>query len=240
MRSRRGFTLIELLVVVAILALLMSILLPSLRRARDVAKMTVCLSNQRQIGLAIYLYLEKYNNQMLPNVVPADAGKTDNWDKALARDMGLGTVTNWGGGGGRPDILLCPSSIRPGKLGAPPWGSYGLHINIARPGHGYDPNNGKFEYYCHWSQDFEIPASHQGPRQPATLPVVFDASRAISVLSYNCAYDCYVYDHRHVAKGDGSNFLFADWHAEYLRADKSVLGPYFNGATELVYPQITW
>lgn len=51
-----GFTLVELLVVIAIIALLTSILLPSFRNAREQAKCTVCLSNMRQIGLALHMY----------------------------------------------------------------------------------------------------------------------------------------------------------------------------------------
>ncbi len=56
MSRRKGFTLIELLVVVAIIALLISILLPSLARAREIAKRAVCASNLRSIGQAIKVY----------------------------------------------------------------------------------------------------------------------------------------------------------------------------------------
>jgi len=52
----RKFTLIELLVVVAIIGILDSLLLPSLGRARAAAKLKVCLSNQRQIGIGAHLY----------------------------------------------------------------------------------------------------------------------------------------------------------------------------------------
>ena len=55
-RSRLGFTLIELLVVVAIIALLISILLPSLARARELSKRTVCSTNLKQLGTACYTY----------------------------------------------------------------------------------------------------------------------------------------------------------------------------------------
>lgn len=59
--SFEGFTLIELLVVVAIIALLVSILLPSLQEAREAAKSVVCKSNQRQIGLSLIQYANSYN-----------------------------------------------------------------------------------------------------------------------------------------------------------------------------------
>ncbi|MBN2448653.1 MAG: prepilin-type N-terminal cleavage/methylation domain-containing protein, partial [Phycisphaerae bacterium] len=54
--AARGFTLIELLVVVAIIALLISILLPSLSNAREQGKRAVCMSNMRQMGIALLSY----------------------------------------------------------------------------------------------------------------------------------------------------------------------------------------
>ena len=59
---RRGFTLIELLVVIAIIAVLLSILLPSLSKAREEGQKTVCLNNLREIGLALFYYLEDNDN----------------------------------------------------------------------------------------------------------------------------------------------------------------------------------
>ena len=56
MRKRNGFTLIELLVVVAIISLLVSILVPSLRRAKDMAKAVVCATNLKHIGLGYHFY----------------------------------------------------------------------------------------------------------------------------------------------------------------------------------------
>ena len=62
----KGFTLVELLVVVAVISLLASILLPTLRKARESARSVACLSNERSIGLAICAYAKDYNQWLPP------------------------------------------------------------------------------------------------------------------------------------------------------------------------------
>ncbi len=62
----RGFTLIELLVVIAIIALLVSILLPSLQRAKSLAKTASCLSNMRNIGTGLAMYVTEFNGIIPP------------------------------------------------------------------------------------------------------------------------------------------------------------------------------
>jgi prepilin-type N-terminal cleavage/methylation domain-containing protein/prepilin-type processing-associated H-X9-DG protein len=58
--GRSGFTLVESLVVISLLALLISLLLPALARARDVATQISCLSNIRQLGIAGQVYISDY------------------------------------------------------------------------------------------------------------------------------------------------------------------------------------
>src|SRR5580700_2289087 len=63
--TNRAFTLIELLVVIAIIAILASILFPVFAQARAQARKTTCLSNNKQVGLAMLMYVQDYD-EVLP------------------------------------------------------------------------------------------------------------------------------------------------------------------------------
>jgi prepilin-type N-terminal cleavage/methylation domain-containing protein/prepilin-type processing-associated H-X9-DG protein len=75
---RTGFTLIELLVVIAIIAILAAILFPVFARAREKARSTACLSNLRQLGLAVIQYSNDWDGG-LPFVGSGESGDQNNW-----------------------------------------------------------------------------------------------------------------------------------------------------------------
>jgi prepilin-type N-terminal cleavage/methylation domain-containing protein len=89
---KRAFTLVELLVVIAIVAILASLLLPVLAKAKQKAHTAVCLSNLRQLTLAWSLYADDHDDRLVPND-PENVGNPQTWCRGFMH-YGNGDGTN--------------------------------------------------------------------------------------------------------------------------------------------------
>ena len=72
-QRRKAFTLIEILVVIAIIAILAAMLLPALQQAREKGRQAVCMSNLRQIGMTLFMYVQDWNGYF-PGCTSTSAG----------------------------------------------------------------------------------------------------------------------------------------------------------------------
>lgn len=146
MRKPTAFTLIELLVVIAIIAILAAILFPVFAQAREKARQATCLSNQKQLGLAVLMYTQDYDETFPLANYPAppsvEAGLTNSrlhWYSLVEPYIKGGytrTAASANGtvAGGKLSIYVCPSY--PGSTRAfglnPSW-SYVINSNLAPP-----------------------------------------------------------------------------------------------------------
>jgi prepilin-type N-terminal cleavage/methylation domain-containing protein/prepilin-type processing-associated H-X9-DG protein len=134
-KARSAFTLIELLVVVSIIALLIAILLPSLGKARDQAKLSVCATHMRSWAQGFHLYASNYDNALpLDGDNGTSAAPIGRWDDsdlwfngvaALANNRAYNDIQLSAPGystgntaphtglpkGGANDIFICPSAL---------------------------------------------------------------------------------------------------------------------------------
>lgn len=119
MRRKAGFTLIELLVVIAIIAILAAILFPVFAQAREKARATSCLSNTRQLGTAVRMYVQDYD-EMFPFAANLEDGFADA-GKWYGKNKLQPYIKNEG-------ILLCPSMTRFSQYNQLCTYSYNIHL----------------------------------------------------------------------------------------------------------------
>ena len=115
---RQAFTLVELVVVIAIIGILASLLLPALSRAKSAAHKAVCISNQRQIGIARQLYANDNDGFLIPHQLSVYGLRGVPWGYPLC---------DWYAGGDT-NLFDCPAEKRiprlvsMGKVPYPMWG----------------------------------------------------------------------------------------------------------------------
>ncbi len=133
-RGRCGFTLIELLVVVSIIALLLTVLLPSLQSARRQAKRTVCMSKLRELGRLTAMYTGEFGDRMPRSLHSAGFGFQNGlpWGYAFYR---LITSEPWFPQTPQPSWqrvvethYRCPLDRRPRSAGMSAQWSYGINV----------------------------------------------------------------------------------------------------------------
>ncbi|GIV16060.1 MAG: hypothetical protein KatS3mg022_1495 [Armatimonadota bacterium] len=167
-----GFTLIELLVVITVIAILAAILLPVFSQARERARMTGCLSNARQLAMAVYTYTQDYDEALPPSTnyaVPTSVPERI-WTRLIqpyVRDT---------------NIFVCPSASGSGFPAD--WSQRGIGSMGYTAATAYDPAE---------REGFATPAVLVQMEEPARTPLFGDTASGPTAQKYRgYVFDPYV------------------------------------------------
>jgi prepilin-type N-terminal cleavage/methylation domain-containing protein/prepilin-type processing-associated H-X9-DG protein len=227
--KRRAFTLIELLVVIAIIAILAAILFPVFAQAREKARQVACLSNAKQIGTALMMYVEDYD-QIYPAMYWEPAAPLRTW----WGDMIFPYVKNTA-------VFRCPSAatvvpVDPTKtMPNPLVPAYSLAMNGISPGSNRWLNSGppRFVQIPTTSHGFSLGTGKPVPiglvAQPADTIIVIDARKDGPQLNQPEIFSDIHLDYTNNAKdlriagrhNDGFSAIWADGHAKWMKFGSS-------------------
>ena len=197
---RRGFTLIELLVVIAIIAILASILFPVFARAREKARQSSCLSNSKQLMLAVLSYTQDYDEQLPYEDVDIDGSGAEGAGDMTWRSMILPYSKN-------VQIFVCPSKKPSATVYAGAAADYGHNA-------GYAIN------VQHWNSGVPTPPYGQSLGTPE------DASAVIFLVESTGSHEVGIdvntpgnvrTDEAATRHNGGMNCAFVDGHSKWLK-----------------------
>ncbi len=212
--QRRGFTLIELLVVIAIIAILAAILFPVFQKVRENARRSACLSNEKQIGLAIIQYNQDFDEkfpcataaQLLINPAATDTGYPNGW-----ANMIYPYVKSTG-------LYACPDDGASGTKV-----SYSMNYYIWNHGDGQKLNGGVG--LAQLTAPASIVLLYEGGSRDPKLGQVADPSLPLVATNTNLAGNS-DWDTNNASQlaiwhdnspTQAANYLATDGHAKYLR-----------------------
>jgi len=219
-RGRKiGFTLIELLVVIAIIAILAAILFPVFAQARDKARSSACLSNLKQIGTSLHLYLQDYDETYPLNQFDAHGGDCKplgyTWKEAVQPYTRNG------------EVWVCPSA-KHAAINTCCWGS-----KTIKTSYGY--NGSIFNTFAlHRSDDRVVVDAPRGrPKRAVVMADINRPAESLWVLEEDWGWeacpdngDWTIPDgggpDRHTC---GNNWIYCDSHARWAKL-ASTLAPW--------------
>jgi len=248
----RAFTLVELLVVVGIIAVLVSILMPALNKARRAANTVVCASNMRQIGLAMVMYCGEHNGCFpcaFIDVGPAPnaGGNGYSWDDMLNRYVGrkdkdADLSNQWMPNGIK--LFTCPDDVWDRQVGGVTYKtrSYSMTSCLTNGTYGavfYGMGTKTLTLTAGWpvNVNFRYVKITDAPRSSETLLLVEcpypNGSTAQSLNRLGSPSGCQVdkpsdQTNQGLIKplhGGKWNYLFVDGHVDWLSMDQTIRTP---------------
>lgn len=236
MLSRKhGFTLIELLVVIAIIAILAAILFPVFAKAREKARQTVCLSNTRQLGTAVMMYAQDWDDVYPPTYL-YNNGLNGSNGRTHISSLTLPYVRN-------EQIWICPSDPEPTPLPQIP-------EDVMLPRSSYVPNEAVLP-----RDKFSLAAGNPRPYRVVRMAAVGSPAETIAIVEqeenedpYGCCHpwhprkpyantialthatlqeindqiDVRIVNMDDARHNGGSNYGFADGHSKWTQLGRTL------------------